>query len=177
MSSNSLLFIRVLTYNLFGQRNAEPNWQILDRYDVEDLQRIRQPHWPGEYIVDVEDLGLETEYCLGYLDAAERMSQLKEEEWEYGECHLKEIAECRAIMNTKRYVIEAAVKERFDAWTRRKHLVALGVDMGLPSFNWTPVPCDDSAAPAAPAAPTEPAAPPASAPAPDCDTAALTTTA
>ena len=31
--------------------------------------------------------------------------------------------------------IDAAVKEHFDAWTRRRHLVALGSALGMPSFD------------------------------------------
>ena len=122
----------------------------------------------GSWLLDVTDLGLDPAICRAYNDAEERRDELENEEYMYNmhsdpdsECLCGEIAEQERILNKYAPVITAAVNERFDAWTRRRHLVALGVDMGLPSCNpglydsWVPAPAEEPETPTVAPAPVQ----------------------
>jgi hypothetical protein len=146
----AITLIRVVPPRTCGNYGVAPYWYI-----VGDLRDYAFTHcWQygtevklgdqgdGTLLLDVTDLGLSRDICIAYHDAQERRGELETEEDMYnlhsdpdGECLCGKIAEQQAIMDKCEPVISAAVNERFDAWTRRRHLVALGVDSGLPSCN------------------------------------------
>lgn len=157
------VLIRVLTHSAYdGRKFTEPNWQIMGtvaqiqfewRWEknkdlvLGDLGR-------GEYILDVADLGLDHGLCIAFMNDTREICRLQEEEDEYslhsdpdGECHCAKIADIHEHRHSLFHAIEDAVKEHFDAWTRRRHLVALALDAGMLS---TPAPLLDTGLPAPP---------------------------
>ena len=95
----------------------------------------------GSFLLNVTDLGLDPETCLAYYDAEERREQLDTEEERYnlhdgdGPCLCGQIAVQMKILRDLKPAIEEAVFDRFDAWTRRRHLVVMGVALGFPDFD------------------------------------------
>lgn len=153
--------------------SPKPHWYIVgDLYHYEFTQRFQHgctvnfgAQDDGSWLLDVTDLGLDPAVCLAYADAEERRFELETEEDRFdlhsdpdGKCLCAQIAEQEAILDAHKPVITAAVNERFDAWTRRRHLVALGVETGLPCCNpgmygsWTPAPTEEAEAHAVTAA-------------------------
>jgi hypothetical protein len=145
-----IVVMRVTTHNWNGEKHATPFWHILGYRDTYESNR----RWfnqedvtlgdmgDGDHILDVTTLGLDPTECMMYLDAEESHADLQTEEDRYdlhsdpdGKCLCAEIARERAIMDLYESKIDAAVKEHFDAWTRRRHLVALGSALGMPSFD------------------------------------------
>ena len=179
----AVTLIRVIRPGTLGNYFTEPYWHIVgDLRHYEFLERWRNGRAltlgdqdDGSWLLDVTDLGLNPADCKAYADAEEERGYLENQEDMYNmhsdpdcQCLCGEIAEQQRIMDKYESQITAAVNERFDAWTRRRHLVALGVAMGLPSCNpgmydsWVPAPTEaEESAPAAGAAsvPTVPAEP------------------
>jgi hypothetical protein len=144
--------IRVTTHTYRGEKYDTPLWHVhgdLRHYEVTHRWRhlfsaplVLGKQDDGDYILDVTDLGLDADECLAYADAKERCVELQDEEYRYNlhsdsssQCLCGEIAEQQAIMDKYESKITDAVNERFDAWTRRRHLVALGVALGFPDFD------------------------------------------
>jgi hypothetical protein len=145
-----VVLIRVSTHSVRGDKHAEPFWHILgDLRHYEITQRFMYltdvalgKQTDGSYLLNVADLGLDPDECMAYYDAEERYSDLCLEEDRFdlhsdpdGECLCGQIAEAKAITDKYDPKITAAVLEHFDAWTRRRHLVALGVALGFPDFD------------------------------------------
>jgi hypothetical protein len=141
-----IVLIRIKTH-ASGNKFAEPYWHIIgDLHHYEFVQRWQYgqevklgDHDDGSYLLDVTDLGLDPSACMAYYDAEERRGELETEEDMYnlhsdpeGRCLCDQIAEQQAILDTHEPVITAAVLERYDAWTRRRHLIALVADSGMP---------------------------------------------
>ena len=161
------VLIRVLTHSAYdGRKFTESNWQIMGTV----AQIMFEYRWEqnkelflgdlgrGEYILDVADMGLDPGLCIAFMNDTEEICRLQDEEYEYnfhsdpdGECHCGKIAEIREHRHSLFHAIEDAVKERFDAWTRRRHLVALAV---MADMLYTPAPLLDTGLPAPPE-PTE----------------------
>jgi len=145
-----VVLIRVSTHDSRGDRYEAPRWHIVgDLHSYEWNQRwfhfetdvtLGQQD-DGSFLLDVTDLGLDPETCLAYHDAEERRQQLDEEEERYnlhdddGPCLCGQIAVQMNILRDLKPAIEEAVFTRFDAWTRRRHLVALGVALGFTDFD------------------------------------------
>jgi hypothetical protein len=147
-----VVLIRISTHDYRGEKYNAPLWHVLgDLRHYEVTRRWRHLFSPplilgkqadGDFILDVTDLGLNADECLAYADAQERCGELEDEEFRFSlhaddssQCLCGEIAEQLRIMDKYRSKIGAAVCERFDAWTRRLHLVALGVALGFPDFD------------------------------------------
>lgn len=147
-----VVLIRISTHDYRGEKYDAPFWHILgDLRDYEVTRRWRHLFSPplvlgkqddGDYILDVTDLDLDADECLAYADAEQRRDELDDEEYRYNlhsddssQCLCGEIAEQQMIMDKYKSKITEAVCERFDAWTRRLHLVALGVALGFPDFD------------------------------------------
>jgi hypothetical protein len=145
-----IVVMSVKTHSWKGEKLEAPFWHILGYRDINESNR----RWfnqedvtlgdtgDGTHILDVTALGLDPTECMMYLDAEERYSDLCIEEDRYdlhsdpdGDCLCAQIAEQKAIIDRYDSKIDAAVKEHFDAWTRRRHLVALGSALGMPSFD------------------------------------------
>jgi hypothetical protein len=143
-----ICLIHVITHYGTGEKYDSPAWHVLgDLRHYEITRRFSPPlvlgkQADGHYILDVTDLGLDADECLAYADAQERCGELEDEEYRFNlhsddssHCLCGEIAEQQAIMDKYRSKINMAVCEHFDAWTRRRHLVALGVALGFPDFD------------------------------------------
>jgi hypothetical protein len=145
-----VVLMRVTTHNWNGVKHATPFWHILGYRDHIDFNRrwfnqedvTLGDQGDGDHILDVTTLGLDPTECMAYLDAEERHDDLQTEEDRYdlhsdpdGKCLCAQIAEQKAIMDLYESKITAAVNERFDAWTRRRHLVALGSALGMSAFD------------------------------------------
>ncbi len=145
-----VVLIRVATHDSRGDRHYTPLWHIVGELrDYEWNQRWLHFETEvtlglqkdGSFLLDVTDLGLDPETCLTYHDAEERREQLDAEEERYnlhdddGPCLCGQIAVQMNILRDLKPAIEEAVFERFDAWTRRRHLVALGVALGFQDFD------------------------------------------
>jgi len=145
-----VVVMRVTTHSWTGAKHETPLWHILGYRDHYELNRrwfyLEDMHLGcqenGDYILDVTTLGLDPAECMAYLDAEERYNDLCMEEDRYdlhsdpdGECLCGQINEQKAIMDLYDPKITAAVNEHFDAWTRRRHLVALGSALGMPAFD------------------------------------------
>jgi hypothetical protein len=141
-----VVLMRVTTHNWNGEKHTTPFWHILgyqDRYEsnrrwfnMEDV--TLGDMGDGDHILDVGTLGLDPTECIAYLDAEESHTDLQTEEDRYdlhsdpdGKCLCPQIARERAIMDLYESKITEAVNARFDAWTRRRHLVALAESTGM----------------------------------------------
>jgi hypothetical protein len=140
----------VKTHSWKGEKLEAPFWHILGYRDHYEYNRrwfnqadvVLGDQNDGIHILDVTTLGLDPTECMAYLDAEERYSDLCIEEDRYnlhsdpdGKCLCGQIADQKAIMELYESKIDAAVLEHFDAWTRRRHLVALGVALGFTDFD------------------------------------------
>ena len=149
-----IVLIRIKTH-ASGNKFAEPYWHIVgDLQHYEWITRFQYAKYvtlgeqnDGSYLLDVTDLGLDPVACLAYYDAEERRGELETEEDMYnlhsdpeGRCLCDQIAAQQAILDTHEPVITAAVNERYDAWTRRRHLVALVADSGMSCCTPAPAP-------------------------------------
>lgn len=152
---------------------TEPFWHIIgDLSAYEFVQRWQYGRTvtlgdqdDGTWLLDVTDLGLDPAICQAYYAAETRRGEMETEENMYnlhsdpdGQCLCGHIAEQQTILDLHEPVITAAVNERFDAWTRRRHLIALVADSGMPCctpgyYSWDPSPqqeeTKEAAAPAA----------------------------
>lgn len=156
-----------------GNYHTEPSWYIVgDYHDYAFKQQwyagreiTLGDQGDGSWLLDATDLGLDPAICWAYAAAEEERGYLENQEDMYdlhsdpdGKCLCGEIAEQKAILDAHEPAITAAVNERFDTWTRRRHLVALGVATGQSCCNpgmydgWMSAPTEEAAAEPAPAA-------------------------
>jgi hypothetical protein len=153
-SSDRTILIRVFTHTLHGEKYDEPKWYILG--DLEDhLAELWRHNYynndnsefefglqkDGGFILDVRTLGLDVDLVLECTKAMERRDALEDEEYRWdlhsddGPCLCGQIHQQLLVIKRISPVIQEAVNEQFDAWTRRRHLVALGVALGFTSFD------------------------------------------
>jgi len=145
-----VVVMKVTTHSWQGVKLETPFWHILGYRDIYESNRrwfnmedvVLGDIGDGIHILDVTTLALDPTDCMAYLDADERYNDLCLEEDRYdlhsdpdGKCLCPQIAKQKAIMDLYESKIDTAVKEHFDAWTRRRHLVALGSSLGMPSFD------------------------------------------
>ena len=141
-----VVVMRVTTHSWTGMKHEMPFWHILGYLDCYESNRrwfnqedvTLGDQGNADHILDVTTLGLDPAECMAYLDAEERYGDLQTEEDRYdlhsdadGECLCGQIAEQKAIMDLYESKITEAVIARFDAWTRRRHLVALADSTGM----------------------------------------------
>lgn len=138
MPSLPPIYITVFTHELHydieidewtTQRRSEGNqWYLEVATEYDDI--ITNEHDGSCYVLPVEDLGLTRPYCLDYMNASERFRDLLEEVdfgGNRGICFVNPqlLTEQEEIMGVLGAKITAAVKERFDPWLRRRHLIAM----------------------------------------------------
>jgi hypothetical protein len=173
-----VVLIRVFTQKYTGMASETPTWHILGTRAEVEFEYIWEEGkdlvlgYQGEnaHILDVTDLGLDPHLCLAFADDTKMMIRLYTEEDDFnlhsdphGRCHCGTIDAIRKRMKPLFAAIDDAVKERFDAWTRRRHLVALADSTGMldPSSYFAlnamvpePVECESPKIPSRPVATT-----------------------
>lgn len=164
-----VVLIRVMTHTYEGYKRHAPEWCLLgtrDEFEYEyrwdtgkDL--VLGEQGVGEYILGVTDLGLDPKLCLQYLEDTAEIIRLYQEEDDFnlhadnGPCLCGEIERLSQRRTPIGAAITKAVLSRYDAWTRRSHLVALADGTGM--FAAQTVPAEPEPAEPEPAVQTTPA--------------------